>query len=602
MASKIRILDERAINQIAAGEVIENPSSVVKELMENALDASAGEIFIEIKAGGRQLVRVADDGIGMNGDDALLCLERHATSKIRALSDLDSVLTMGFRGEAVPSIASVSKFTLTTSTEGREGTLISVEGGNLMGCSVCARARGTTVEVKSLFYNTPVRRKFQRSLRYDSGEIVKVVSLLALAHPNVKFCLVIDDKEFFSTPAYGEGADALRLRIGDVLGKSFLKRAHLVESSEGAFGLNGFVLDPTETRPNRTGQHLFINKRAVRSPFISKAVADAYATRLEPRRFPFFVLYLTLGEGAVDVNVHPQKREVRLHGEGALARFLMGAVDSALCNTTTPAATNASLPSPAAPAPTAAFTDDAFPTPKWGLDATVPGIEEEVVSTPTTAPTLFSITSSDLPLWKLRVQATLADYFICKGEGLLDGLPGYDPEEESIVLVDQRACQMRVLYNTLIDTTSGKGVAIQQLLFPITLELSKAEAQVVEGLQEELQAIGLSVRSLGGSSFIVDGIPATFDIGDITDFVVEVVEDLHKGRDPRKFGQEERVQRLAVVAVRAYVRRKKRFDLQQAQGLVDRLARGPSPFISPLGAPTMVCVGSTALAKLFGSG
>jgi DNA mismatch repair protein MutL len=334
--SKIRVLTEHTINKIAAGEVIENPASVIKELVENSIDAGSKTICVEIQNGGRQLIRITDDGCGMSHDDALLSLERHATSKIKEVDDIQEITTMGFRGEAIPSIASISKFTLLTcprTDDGTEagGTLVCVDGGRIVSCAGAARSPGTTIEVKSLFFNVPVRRKFQKSPAYDIHEIQKMLSLLALGYPNVQFELISDQKTLLKTcPPLEEisFSDQLRKRIEDVLGKVVSGPLLPVSFEQPPFGIHGFIAPPSIHKPNRTGQYLFINHRAVFSPLVSTAVKEGYGTMLPAQRFPFFILHLSLPGSLVDVNVHPQKKEVRLRQESQLKEIIIRAIQS----------------------------------------------------------------------------------------------------------------------------------------------------------------------------------------------------------------------------------------------------------------------------------
>lgn len=334
--SKIRVLTEHTINKIAAGEVIENPASVIKELVENSIDAGSTTICVEIQNGGRQLVRITDDGCGMSHDDALLSLERHATSKIKEVDDIQEITTMGFRGEAIPSIASISKFTLLTcprTDDGVEatGTLVCVDGGRIVSCAGAARSPGTTIEVKSLFFNVPVRRKFQKSPAYDIHEIQKMLSLLALGYPNVQFELISDQKTLLKTLPPLEGisfSERLRKRIEEVLGKVVSSPLLPVSFEQPPFGIHGFIAPPSVHKPNRTGQYLFINHRAVFSPLVSTAVKEGYGTMLPAQRFPFFVLHLSLPGTLVDVNVHPQKKEVRLRQESHLKEIIIRAIQS----------------------------------------------------------------------------------------------------------------------------------------------------------------------------------------------------------------------------------------------------------------------------------
>nr|MBA2726763.1 DNA mismatch repair endonuclease MutL [Parachlamydiaceae bacterium] len=337
MSSKIRVLSDDTINKIAAGEVIENPSSVVKELTENSIDAGATEITIEIREGGRQLIRISDNGCGMNGDDALLCLERHATSKLKAVDDIEALVTMGFRGEAMPSIASISKFTLLTrlsetAIEDQPGTMVIVDGGKIVKCCPVECSKGTTIEVKSIFFNVPVRRKFQKSPSYDAAEICRIVTLLALANPEIKFQLISNQETIISAPAFPKDSfqEALNERVQQILGNDFSRGLCPLTGMTGEYTLQGFLGLPASTKHNRTGQYLFINRRAVSSPLVSYAIREGYGTMLSTGRHPIYVLHLTMPGNLLDVNVHPQKREVRLRQEHVLKDLIIRSVSDSL--------------------------------------------------------------------------------------------------------------------------------------------------------------------------------------------------------------------------------------------------------------------------------
>ena len=301
---RIRILNDVTINQIAAGEVIENPASVIKELVENAIDAKASEIYIETKAGGRGAILVADDGCGMGHDDLLLCIERHATSKIHSVEELDSLKTLGFRGEALPSIASVSKMSVHSALASGQGHKLFIEGGKVGAIQPLARRKGTTIEVKSLFFNVPVRKNFQKSVSYDTGEIHKTLTRFALGYPSLGLKWVNDEKvwiDFLPTHDFVSRATSL-------LGAEFIENALPVEHEAGQMSLTGRTSKPTYHRSNRLGQYLFINQRAVLSPFIANIILQGYGTRLSLHRYPLFVFDLRVPPSWIDVNVHPQKK------------------------------------------------------------------------------------------------------------------------------------------------------------------------------------------------------------------------------------------------------------------------------------------------------
>jgi len=348
--NRIRLLPEHVANQIAAGEVVERPASVVKELVENALDADAHRITVTIKAGGRSAVVVADDGFGMSRDDALLALERHATSKITTAEDLHSIRSLGFRGEAVPSIAAVSRFTLTSRERGAlAGTQIEIAGGKILSVTDVGTAEGTTVEVRNLFFNLPARRKFLRSEPTETAHIEHIVTLCALAHPAVAFRLVMDERTRFDLAPATELAGRLRELYGNQLVDQLLplgtaggrpsRRAaslddHPEPDSAGAvpatLEIHGFVGKPGISRADRSQQHIFINGRPVESKGINYALMEGYHTGLMKSRFPVTFLFIEIDPAVVDVNIHPAKREVRFRDEYAVRQAVIDAVRTAL--------------------------------------------------------------------------------------------------------------------------------------------------------------------------------------------------------------------------------------------------------------------------------
>lgn len=307
MVQKILKLPETVINQISAGEVVENPASIVKELVENSLDAGANAIHVEIVGGGQELIRVEDDGCGMSSEDALLSLERHATSKLKSIDDLQTLGTMGFRGEALAAISSVSQFELMTSDG--TGTKVVCEGGRIVKAEPCARNRGTTIEIRSLFFNTPARKKFQKSASACAAAVTKTMETIVLAHPEIAFTLKVHGKTTIKTrPA------SWKERIGEIVG--ILE--HEVKFEGNGVAIAGLIGAPAKAMINRSGQYLYINRRPIFSPLISRAVKDGFGTRIAEHEFPPFVLFLEIPADEVDVNVHPQKKEARFRDEGKM--------------------------------------------------------------------------------------------------------------------------------------------------------------------------------------------------------------------------------------------------------------------------------------------
>lgn len=613
-SSKIRVLDEQTINKIAAGEVIENPASVVKELVENALDAGATAITVEIKGGGRQLIRISDNGSGMGRDDALLCLERHATSKLKNVDEISDLNTMGFRGEAIPSIASISKFTILTCLQkegekNHEGTVVIVEGGKILSCGPAARSPGTTIEVKSLFFNVPVRRKFQKSPSYDAQEILKMLSLLALAHPFLKFELISDQETLLSTPLVATTQSFLEMlgkRIETIYGSAFFGALRPISFQHESCSIEGYIGLPSYTRHNRTGQTLFINRRAVSCPSISYAIKEGYGTTLPAQRYPVFVCHLQIPGDLVDVNVHPQKREVRLRQEHILKEQCIKAVQQGLQQN--------GFEEVIMHDPNAMFQPDralsqtflsSFPweegpaASKAPIDINEAAIPEKVspVATISLPPKPMQTYSKDLfeppqaqRHQSLRVLATLPGYI------LIDPSSGSMLQNEGISLIDQRAAYARIIYERIIkQQESQQGVQI--LLFPETIEFSLADALVIQEYLEEIRKLGFGIREFGKQAFVVDAIPPLVKESDLHTFLCSLLQDLRESQKSKQF-HSDKEKHIATIASR-HSRSKQKLSLAEAQACVDQLLSCDFPFQCPLGRPTKILMTTQDISVLF---
>lgn len=583
MLSKIRVLPDHTINQIAAGEVIENASSVVKELVENSIDAGATEIAVEISAGGRQLIRIRDNGCGMNADDALLCLERHATSKIKRVEDLHTLMSMGFRGEAMPSIASISKMTVITCPheEGAKGTLVLIEGGKILKSDPVACAPGTQIEVRDLFFNVPARKKFQKSPAHDVQDILKCLTLLALGNPTIRFELISNCKTLLKSEA-----NNLKERISDILGIEFLQETCPIEARKEEMHLEGYVGMPACTRQNRTGQFLFINKRAVNCPLISYAVRDGYGTALPQNRHPIFVLHLTLPGSHVDVNVHPQKREVRLRHEQAIREWVIKAVEGTL-----PGIQEFSGYTP----PLHPFYE-APSLPHALLKVSEPISHPYKAEPPRTPPPCFK----EKPLFtQAKAKAPKA---VCT-------LPGYivteSQTQDSLGMVDQRAAHARILFEKLSAAhENGQQIAIQTLLLPYTLELTPHESALLESCLESLNSCGIGIRAFGKHTFAIDALPQMFGNADIAGFIRDLLSQLQDCQlqdwQQRESLQKELRIKIAETASRAAISKNRRLTLDEAQSLVNQLMECQTPALCPKGKPTLVHHALKDLTQPFG--
>ncbi len=564
--SSIQVLPEQVINQIAAGEVVENSASVVKELVENSIDAGASFISVEIRGGGRQLIRIVDDGKGMTPDEAELALERHATSKIRDVKDLMKLGSMGFRGEALPSIASVSQFSLHTSTAEGPATHLLVSGGKLLSKSESVRTAGTAIEVKSLFFNVPARLKFLKSPAQDGAEVYKTLVDLALSHPEIGFELIQDGKRVFKlNPPKGNFEGALKVRAADLIGKSFTEDLIAVSNKEKGVKVEGFIGKPSATRPNRLGTYLLVNRRAVRSPLVLKAVREGYGTLIPPQRYPTFVLHLTLPPDQVDVNVHPQKREVRFRDEAGLERLLKRAVSEALQIAVLPEQV---LEEPLPP-PKVSFKPQQY---QIAVPSAPPVVEEAPVYT-------------QPPLPEPEVKETLH---------VLETLKGYIlvKKGEQLLVVDQARASERLFYQQ-IKKAEEESPPMQQLRPPLVTELTKQEMKQYDRLEEQLNRLGFEVELVGPEVVAVTAVPAFFAKTPLEDMMRDIIRVALEGGSIR-----EKETLLIKSARRLSLRRDVRLDPAGAEALLSALFALPQSEFCPSGEKIFLPLDQPLFEKL----
>ncbi len=559
MSSIIRVLSELTINQIAAGEVIENPASVVKELVENALDAKAQNILIEIHGGGFLRILISDDGTGMSEEDAPLSIERYATSKIKEAEDLNSLKTMGFRGEALASIAAISRTTLTTSTVDGIGVLLEVEGGKLLKMEPAPRKRGTTVDVRSLFYNVPARKKFQKSASHSATEVTKVITHLSLAHPHVGFKLFIQEKEVINT-AFSPEPDllpALNTRVKHLFEEELFSSVVEVDIELSPYKIRGYIGSPSHARINRTGQYLFINQRSISSPLISYGIKEGYGTYLQENKHPFYILHLFFPEHLVDVNVHPQKKEVRFAEEQKLKEILRASIRESLQKKIEP--------------PRYAFSTP-FPTPTPDYSYPAYKMEEN--------PWRFKEEKGeDLPLFLM--DEPLHAIGLYKHYLLLD--------KEGLVLVDLNRAQARLLFDA--HCKKHKEMSVQRLLFPLSLQFSPADCMHLSAHLEEIKKCGFEMHQTAVDAFLIEAIPHYLDEEDLPSLLQKILDLIERN----VFDHQEVVRRTLSFANT----HKKRFVLQEAISLYQELLKSSEPDECPLGKPISRCLGNNEIEALF---
>jgi DNA mismatch repair protein MutL len=552
-AGRIRRLPDHLVNKIAAGEVVERPASVVKELVENALDAGARSVSVDLRDGGAALVRVTDDGIGMTAAELELALERHATSKLADDDDLAAIGTLGFRGEALPAICSVSRFAITTrARQAEEGTRVAGEAGGIAQRLAVPAGTGTTVEVSDLFFNTPARLKFLKSTQTELAATLRVLTHLAVAQPAVQFRVTSNGRAVLTAPA----ARDLRERVGALWGWDLAGRLLEVARTEHGVEVQGFAGGPALARGGRDDVVLVVNGRPVRDPTLFQAVLGAYRPLLPRDRFPLAVLALTVPLSDVDVNVHPTKAWVRFRHPRLIHELVAAALADALRRVAVvPASAPSSLPSPGATAPAEEGTEAG-----QGGEGLQPGLFAEA------APARYG-GGADLG----RVLGQVQDTFVVTAS------------DTEVFFLDQHAAHERVLVERLEADVAAGGCAGQELLFPSPLALGPAGRVALERWREPLARLGFEFEAFGADAVILRSAPALLSGDEPRRLVEALVDDLAgaRGREPVL----DRV--LAFVACRAAIKANTRLDREEMERLVADLGRTATPYFCPHGRPTM---------------
>jgi DNA mismatch repair protein MutL len=559
-SARVQVLASTVADQIAAGEVVERPASVVKELVENALDAGARVVRVELEDGGKTLIRVSDDGSGMDREDARLALQRHATSKIRTATDLIGVATFGFRGEALPAIASVSRFELETCAAGDEGTRVRVTGGKLDGVEDAVRQRGTTITVRGLFYNTPARRKFLRATATETRAATEAVTILALTRPDVAVSLVSDGKTMLDCPAATRLIDRVRALWGVELADTLLAVSHRA----GPLEITGLAQRPAQARPAGRKGYVFVRGRPIRDPFILRAGEAGYRSTIAPGDRPSLLLFLDLPGDAVDVNVHPAKLEARFRDKFFVEKVVEEAVREALA------------PLDAA-APLGAGSRELGAGLAWpGLDGGISsGIPLELFG-PSPA------RGSQLPAPVLQLFDT---YIVFQ-------------TDQAVSIVDQHSAHERVLYEDVLRQLSGDGAPAQRLLLPLTLDFAPAELDAIEAHRELLARIGYEIEPFSGRSIVVHTAPNPHPRFEAARCLQELVADLAGGRFG---GWQNRLERFAATfACRAAIKAGQTLDADEMRQLIVRLLSATLPAHDVHGRPSMVQLPKEELERRFG--
>lgn len=588
--SFVHVLDDNTINKIAAGEVVERPASVIKELVENAIDAKADRVEVEIMAGGTSFMRVSDNGIGMSREDAEKAILRHATSKIVQVDDLQAIATLGFRGEALPSIASVSRFNLQTRQAGAElGTEIKITGGKTTEIGAAGCNLGTTIRVEDLFFNTPARKKFLKTNNTESGRINEFIIKLAISHPEIAFKLINNNKSSLATPGRGDLKETLQSLYGASVGQSLLP----LEFEDEDIKLWGFVSKPSAIRSSRSWQTFIVNGRIIASRAIAKAIDNAYHALIPKSGYPLIALNIEVPQHTIDVNVHPQKTEMKFEDEGRIFK----AVYKAVLDAVRPKGQAGQLGQLAAQAdhvqhhvekglqelnfgpPVMNFPiREEKPAMTWQEGTTALAQDKSVKS-------VQSVVDEEekLPTAGMIPIGQVDDTYIIAQDG------------DSLYIVDQHAAHERVLFDRF--SAQAEHIPSQQLLVHLILDFSSHESQIIEENLELLAGLGFGLEPSGPNQFRLMEVPADVPSGQAEEFIREVLasmEELH-----RPTAAELRQAVLATTACKAAIKAGFKLNYRQMEILLQELNDTAMPYTCPHGRPTIIKFSSDELAKMF---
>jgi DNA mismatch repair protein MutL len=597
--SSIRVLPEALSNQIAAGEVVERPASVVKELVENSIDAGATRIQIDIEAGGKSLIKVTDNGLGMSGEDAPLAFARHATSKIAHPEDLEIIDTLGFRGEALPSIASVAKVRLSTaSDENQGGTLVSIEGGTLSPVKDIACPRGTTLEVAQLFYNTPARKKFLKGDSTEFSHISQVVTQQALANPKIQFNLKHNGREIINTLP----TDQLLYRIAELFGADLAKELVTVHRDSGSYKLQGYISSPIYTRSNRSAQFCFINQRFIRDKVILHATQQGYSHLLPKGRHPVIFLDLSMDPKLLDVNVHPSKAEVRFAFQQEVHQLVSEEVRNALSRNE-----KASLAaSPEEPESRVAERETGYSSPQGQevrsfhpparSDVTDYFASRDHKPLSTAMETLYKphggtphrpVAGGDQkPIYYDQKPVPVSSLIFSEFEALgqLDNSFIVLQGKKGMVIIDQHVAHERILYERFRNAAKNKKIEVQQLLFPIAVEFSPGESELLSLHLEKLADWGLELEAFGKNEFLLRSVPAILKNNDHEHILRDIVELLPRQGESQVL-HEKYEDILIMMSCRNAIKVNHPMGPDQIAKLISDLEQTEMPFTCPHGRP-----------------
>ena len=563
----IRILPEKLASQIAAGEVVDRPASVVRELTDNSIDAGADRIVVRIEGGGKRLIKVTDNGTGMSKDDLLLCVERHATSKIETASDLLNVKSLGFRGEALPSMAAVSRMQITSLPQGQlTGHRLKISGGKLLAIEETGAPAGTIVEIKDLFFNIPARRKFLRAARTETDHIVDVISRAAMPFPRIGFRLEDGAKKILNLPVSGDTLSRLSGLMGRKVGEAIME----AEERYGDLSIKVYAAPPDFARSRGDRLFVYVNGRNIRDRFVTKAIMDGYGKRLMKGRYPQVALFIDIDPLEIDVNVHPTKQEIRFRNSRKVFQAIVSTIENRLARLPHPFSGQEFIGSEAVPARKGllySVSDSFISEPPWEYS---PGSErneslDQTVYRSRTAPLEQSVVPAGA-----RIIGQLGNtYILCQ-------------VEEGLLIVDQHAAHERVVYENLKRSLAASRVEIQGLLIPYELELSTKEKRVILGKGDRLRGFGIEIDHFGGNTFLLRAVPALLKNVDWNSFISEFVTEFEEGTPDEDVLLDKAV---TLMACHGAIRAGQRLSHEEMVRLLSELGEMDLPTNCPHGRP-----------------
>ncbi len=582
--NEIKILDDSMINKISAGEVIERPLSIVKELVENSIDADAKSITVEIKNGGINFIRVTDNGIGIAKNQVANAFLNHATSKIKNFNDFETLTTLGFRGEALCTIAAISKVNMITKTQNEElGSEIKIHGGKIIAQNEIAATRGTTIIAENIFYNTPARLKFLKRPSVEASYISNMMNRFALSNPQISFKFINNNKTIFTTNGNGD----LKSVLMYIMGKNVLQNALAVDIQNDKFAMSGFIIKPELSRGNRSYQNFFINGRYIKNNVVTFAIENAYRNRIMTGQFPVYVLNLQVDPGFVDVNVHPTKMEIRFANDDLIYNFISNAIMATFKSNSNEILVAKPEIIPKTFDEKSSTSNNVFRESSEKFDTL------KIIKTPDTTEKIIDEPPKQISIENDETQKFMEDYKIV---GCIFNTYWIIEQDKKIFLIDQHAAHERVLFEQMKNEYDAQKNFPQQLLVPITFELTEYNAKILLDNIDKIKKLGFDIIALSEKIFSVKGVPHNFNKYVSKDFFIDLIDSFNEILNIDETKMQQIMQHACKKAVKAH----DNLSYSEIKALIQKIMSAENPFNCPHGRPTLIQISQTEIEKLFG--